>query len=486
MCSARIDAVMREEALPGDTELDAARIEILGRAKGEPMVFVRPPKHVEESELTTAQLDAKRAFDKGTPGHRVHVLKGRLKLDPEGLRKILLAEGYAYSTNPQDALAVSSAITLPDIFRDPTIYLMRGSTVYELERQTSKRNETSYRFKDGRFVGRSADLLFGDRVALTREALANPIHRDLKALADQEGFDRATLERRTKSALLATLKYGDVTARALLESDGAALHMGCVEGPRSAREKLEEQRKLDGPRRRAMNAIHEIITQEVQEAARFDRPEGVKGPDQDGELRPVWASAYFGGRQSFDYQGTTYAVFDQNGAAWPPMVCVDFVLDTFERASGTWYAPRGEALRRIRGRLDFNDEKIENRRGVMGFGKFAETRPDLFSWMRVPETERIKFEKRAEYFKWFSKHEGQVRAGDILAIHGMKADKRIHQHAIFVEWTDPLTGFPYGLADQMKHPRRRTWEGIMAEAPLRSLYYRVRPTDAVLAKVDPG
>jgi hypothetical protein len=73
-----------------------------------------------------------------------------------------------------------------------------------------------------------------------------------------------------------------------------------------------------------------------------------------------------------------------------------------------------------------------------------------------------------------------------VAIHGKKADGKIHQHAILVEWSDPLSGFPYGLADQMKRPRRRTWEGIMAEAPLRSLYYRVRPQPAVFERVDPG
>jgi len=75
--------------------------------------------------------------------------------------------------------------------------------------------------------------------------------------------------------------------------------------------------------------------------------------------------------------------------------------------------------------------------------------------------------------------------GDVVAIHGLKRDDRIHQHAILVDRTDPLTGFPYGLADQMKRPRRRTWEGIMAEAPKRSLLYRVRPTAALIEKMTP-
>ena len=55
-----------------------------------------------------------------------------------------------------------------------------------------------------------------------------------------------------------------------------------------------------------------------------------------------------------------------------------------------------------------------------------------------------------------------------------------------IEDTDPLTGFPDALADQMKRPRRRTWEGIMAEAPLRSLLFHVRPKPAVLDALAAG
>jgi hypothetical protein len=72
----------------------------------------------------------------------------------------------------------------------------------------------------------------------------------------------------------------------------------------------------------------------------------------------------------------------------------------------------------------------------------------------------------------------------VLAIHGLKRDERVHQHAILLEELDPLTGFPAGLADQMKNPRRRTWEGIMAEAPKRSLLFRARPKDVIVSKMD--
>jgi hypothetical protein len=140
----------------------------------------------------------------------------------------------------------------------------------------------------------------------------------------------------------------------------------------------------------------------------------------------------------------------------------------------------------VRGRLDWDDAGIVNRRGVMAFMAFAEKKPELFDVRRFAGAERVQFGERARYFAFLAAHADEVRPGDVVAIHGMKRDNRIHQHAILVEWADPITGFPHGLADQMKRPRRRTWEGIMAEAPLRSLYYRVRPRDNVFARLDPG
>src|SRR4029079_19772670 len=100
--------------------------------------------------------------------------------------------------------------------------------------------------------------------------------------------------------------------------------------------------------------------------------------------------------------------------------------------------------------------------------------------------ERIPFGERSRFFAELRDYADEIRPGDVISIQGEKRDKHIHQHAIFVERADPVTVFPFGLADQMKRPRRRTWEGIMAEAPKRSLFYRARPRDEVFAKIDPG
>jgi hypothetical protein len=483
-CRARVEAVMQLPELPGAPQLDAHRAEFLGRARGEPMVFLREPASTPDDQLRPAWLASRRLFDRGRPGGRVVALHKRHRFEPEALRALVLREGYAYAPDPLDALAIVTDLSLADLFSEPEIWLQRGGESRLLRREV-KRRQTVYRYIDGPLQGRAADLLFGDRLGQKEADLASPIHRDLRALADVEGFDRTRIHRRTSEAILADLRFGDRFISAVLEADGAALRVGCLAEDHATREAIREIKRATAPRRRALLRMHEVVTAQLLEALPFDRPEGETTADHDGELRPFWATAYRMGRSTFDYQGTNYLVFDGTGRPSPPQVCVDFVLDTFERTSGTWFNPRGAALGRVRGALDFDDTGIPNRRGVLAFGKFAETKPDYFAVRRFQGEERIKFRERTRFFDFLSDHADEIRPGDVVAIHGMKADERIHQHAILVEWSDPITGFPYGLADQMKRPRRRTWEGIMAEAPLRSLLYRARLEPAVFNKLDP-
>lgn len=484
-CQARIAAVSAQPDQPGAPAFDARRPEFLGRARGEPMVFVREPRATPDESLTPALLASRRTFERGHPGVRLSNLKARHRRDPVALRALLLREGYAYAPDPHDALSLVTDVAVADLFAEPEIWLQRGHDTRKLVRETKPR-EVAYRYVDGPLVGRAADLLFGDRVGLRAEDLATPLHRDLRALADVEGFNRARLTRRTDEALLAELRFGTTWVPAVLEARDAALSLGCLAADTTARDAVLAARAADGARRRAMLAMHDVVTAELFEALRFDRPEGEKTAEHDGELRPVWMSAYLQGRPTFAYEGQSYPVFDPAGRAWPPQVCVDFVLDSFERTSGTWFAARGDKRERVRGRLDWDDAGIVNRRGVMAFGAFAEAKPEMFEVRRFVGAERVQFEHRSRYFDFLTEHADDVRPGDVVAIHGMKRDNRIHQHAILVEWADPITGFPHGLADQMKKPRRRTWEGIMAEAPLRSLYYRVRPRENVFARLDPG
>ncbi len=484
-CRSRVKALEAEAELAGAPAYDARRPEFLGRARGEPVVFVREPEATPDAALSATALASRRHAETRPAGSRILELRARHKGDPETLRALVLREGYAYAPDPLDALVIASHVTLVDLFREPRIALQRGAETRWLRRET-KHRETTYRYEDGPLEGRAADLLFGDRVAVDARELEHPLHRDLRALAGTAGFDRARIERRTEKGFVASLRFGDRWARAAIDADGARLSLACLAEDRTTRDAVGAARAQSAARRRALHALQETVTEVVKESFRFDRPEGEKTADRDGQLRPFWASAYFQGRRDFDFEGTTLPVYDPTGRAWPPEVCVDFVLDSFERTSGTWFHPLGEHPQRDKGRLDFNDAGMANRRGVIAFGDFAEKHDDLFEVIRFRGDERIPFRDRTRFFDELTERADDLRAGDVVAIQGKKADGKIHQHAILVEWTDPVTGFAGGLADQMRRPRRRTWEGIMAEAPLRSLYYRARPTEAVFAKIDPG
>ncbi len=486
-CSARWKMIEADEAEPGAPGFDGARAALVGRARGPALLFARTPKEPAELPPPAALVMARLA--KTPPGTRIAKLRAELKRDPPALRTALLREGYAYAEDPEDAYEIVQNLALTDLFTDDAIILERGALREKLVR-TRVNEAWRYAYAEGPRKGRGAQILFGDRVALTEAALGPPLHVDVGAFADDAGFDRLKPLRMTAKSLLAEVRIAPAgrTARAVLEREGAALHFGCFVEPAETRAAIGKEIADDAWRRRAIASMRAAIDETVNDALPFDRPRGFEGPDRDGELRPHWASAYYAGRQGFEVDGEPYPVFLPDGRPFPPTVCVDFVLDTWERASGSWFRPRGEKPGRTAGRLDFDDEKIANRRGVLGFGAFAAERTDLFDTRRFTGAERVPFADRARFFAGLVRDATTTdpfRPGDVVAIQGLKRDDRVHQHAILVESVDPVNGMPSGLADQMKRPRRRTWEGIMREAPRRSLLYRARPTRALFERLAP-
>jgi len=478
-CRARIAALTADPSLPGTPELDARRAEIFGRARGEPLLWLREPRRTDETLLPAAARASAKALRERPGFSSVKAALARHKGDRATLRALLLREGYVYSSDPHEALALVGSLELTALFDDPKLVLQRGERVLELTRQSGR--FASYRSADGR----SAELLFGDRVATSRDALGPTLHRDLRALARASGFERARVTHRGERALLAELRLGGTWVKTLLESDGANLTIACMDAPRDERERIRSSQRADARRRSALARLRSAIDEQVAEAVPFDRPKDEKTAERDGQLRPEWRFAYLRGQPFFSHEEVSYPVFDPKGRPLPPQMCVDFVLDSFERASGTWYSPRGGELGRKRGGLDFDQYGIKNRRAVLAFEQFAKDTPELFEHERMKAEERIPFGERARFFRFLVDNADRFRPGDVVAIQGKKADGLIHQHAILIEDVDPLTGFPDALADQMKRPRRRTWEGIMAEAPLRSLLFHVRPKDRVLLALAP-
>ncbi len=485
-CEATWRAVAGAPEVPGTRALSERRAAFLGRARGAATVLVREPRE-SEGEAATRERRKLLASPKGV---RINRIVAQLKNDKETLRAVVLREGYLFADEPEDAFELEARVKLTDLFDSPRLVLERGEETFALERKENQDRRWAkagpeYVFASGKSAGKPAKIQLLDRVRVDGETAGPPLHRDILAFTRREGHDRMEIVRLTEDAMLTKLRFGETWVRAVVKSDGPKLTLGCIAEPKETRDRVRSFLAETAWKRRAEANMRAAVSAMVDEALPFDRPREEEGPDKDGTIRPHWLAAYLMGRQSFVVDDKTYAVFLPDGRPHPPQVCVDFVLDSFERASGAWFTPRGEKPRRIEGELDISDYEPENVRGVLGFGKFAEEHPELFAFRRFEGPERIPFANRQGFFTFLAEHAHEVRAGDVLAIQGLKRDNRVHQHAILLEEVDPLTGFPFGLADQMKAPRRRSWEGIMAEAPKRSLLFRARPLDVIFRKMAP-
>ncbi len=481
-CRRRLDGAMAEPALPGDAPFHAHRAEILGRVRGEPVLFRRPPEPPPEADLPAPVRATRKAAASLSPRARVTRILASHRGDRAALRALLLREGYVYSADAEEASALVGRLRLTDLFDAPAIWLERGSRRHRLVRDPGR--DPTYRHADGDLAGSAAELLLGDRLAADPTGLADAIHLDVRRARDEIGFDRLTPIHVTAHALVAHARFGEIGVRALFAAEGPVLSLSCLEAPDLVRRRVEQLVAAGAPRRRALARLGAAVDRAVLERLPFDRPRGVKDHLSDGQLRPLWGFAYRSGHATFSRDGESYPVFDAAGRPAPPQMCIDFVLDAFERSTGTWFRSRGEPPGRSAGGLDFDALGIANRAGVMAFGLFADQHPEAFDVARFAPTDRIPFGDRARFFGFLEGRADRFAAGDVVAIHGLKRDGYVHQHAILILDTDPITGIPYGLADQMRWPRRRTWEGIMAEAPKRSLYYRIRLAPELLVGAD--
>jgi hypothetical protein len=483
-CRKRIAETLATPAAPGAPEFDRTRAAFLGRAYGEPLLFVAAPAKPARDWSDGFTDGLRLAVDFRPRVKLITMMKQTKKAD---LRRAVLRDGYVYADNPHAAFALVRELTYADLFDDPVVHVERGAERFRLARDATVR-PAIYRHDDGRLKGHVAKLFFGDRAASEEVALANPLHRDVRELRARVGFDRFTPEHVTSGAIVANLRFGDQKLRALFTSQGAKLELDCVEAAREDREKLVAHAAKTAWRRRAIASLQRAVDAAIGEELPFDRPYDVKHHLDDGKLRPSFDQAYRLGHSTYGLgpEGHSYYVFDPRGRPLPPETCVAMIVDCFERASGTWYRPLGQPRERTRGGLDFHALKLFNRSGVLAFEQFGVEHPELFKASRFVGAQRIPFQERDKFFDFLLANADRFAPGDVLAIQGPKPDGYVHQHAILLEDVDPITGFPYGLADQMKRPRRRTWEGIMGEAPLRALLYQLKPTDELLARVDPG
>jgi hypothetical protein len=295
----------------------------------------------------------------------------------------------------------------------------------------------------------------------------NPIAKDL-------GFAEMRVRRISEDFVVADLRYGDTWVPSLLAASGAELSLTCESIPAGAAAVVAERRGEALRRERVLERLRAVMRDQVAEALPFDEPKTEFG-QEDGKLRQHWNWAYRYGRTQFEFNEDRYKVFDSAGRPRVPQVCIDFVTDTFERAGGSWFRPRGATRERVPGTLDFSELGIDNERSVERFVEFAKAHPDWFEVFELPEGEHVPYARRPDFFAHLFEHRERYRPGDIVTIYGLRDDDKMHYHSFFVYESDPVTGSPSLVAANAGHPRIRPWEAEMITAPLRSIRTRIRP-----------
>jgi len=476
-CAIERQRLLDQPSLEGAPSYEQNRL-LMARVRGRTLLWRRAPtsdsraleKRVAKGEKTL------RAVRGVLRSHR----RARVR------RKILLREGYLWSDQPELALALVEQVGLTHLFREKTLHLERGADRYILERVGRTRYlPERYLYQDGALAGETAEILHGDRVAAHAEDLAGPLHIDLDDAQQQGKFDRLRPVHLTEQALVAELRYGPETwVPAVLGLDGARARVHCEVLTAELAAKKKAFVVDDGLRRRAMARLREVVLDMVREQIPFDADRN----QENGFMRRGWKRAYFNGWKRFTLRDKKYDVYSPEGQPIPPQVCIDFIIDTWERAAGRWYQPLAGSPPKpqpgmTEGPIDFAQLGLRNRRSVADFVELTKAHPELFEVWDIPKEEWIRFEDRERFFRHLAERADQIREGDMLIIKGYKEGGRPHYHSLVVLETDPVSGVPVRVAGNAVVPRAQTLEGVMHISPKRSIRHRIRLRKPLLGHV---
>jgi len=469
-CQTQLDATKAKPGLPGTPRFEEQRVHMT-RVRGKSMFWRRPP----EARPAHDEFLKKKTAVKVVRAIRAKLRK--FKSRREERRDYVLREGYLWHHDVRVALALVEQVSLPKIFKEKTVYLQRGVDIWKLEwRPRDKLHHERFVYMEGPYEGEKAEVLLGDRVALTREELEEtpPLHLDLRDLMDRSRFDRIKPVHLTDDALVAELRYGpDVWVPALVKLTGAKMDVSCEALTPELDEKKQAFLTATESYHFAMKRLNEVVRSMVREQIPFDADEG----QSMGFLRKAWDRAYFKGWKRFDYEGELREVYSRDGQAIPPQVCIDFLTDAWERAGGKWFVPMQEGEpkpKRTEGVIDFDELGVDNRRSVAKFTEFTQKHDEYFDVWAIPKDERFLFRDRDEFFAYLKEAADMFRPGDMVSVHGYKHGGRPHYHSLLILELDPITGVISLIASNAVFPREQTLEGILHISPKRSFRHRIR------------
>jgi len=472
-CETERQRVLQLPALPGAPRFEAARTLIFGHAKAEPVLFARAPEWAASDDVAVRRY--RRSVERASyPWDVVRSIVPRFLDHPEHGREVLLRDGYLYADTPELAFALVDHVRAQHLFDDERIFIQRGGSTL----LATRTEDGKYRYTNGPEAGKTVRLLLLDRVGTGTPKPA--LHRDFRTLAYALHFDAARIVHLTERQIVADLRYGDTWVRSVLATTGAKVELNCEIASGEAASRLREFRARAAHKQALLQPLRAAMIASIEERIPFDEPLTEYG-QQDGQLRQRWLRAYLDGRDSYRVNGDRYAVFDAQGRPRPPQVCIDFLYDTFERASGTWWQPRGSNRERIHGRVDFGAFTDTTLRRADRFIEVAREDGARFEVHELSTQERVPMFRRQAFFERLTSDALNYQPGDIVVIRGYTPFERpwqrrvMHYHTFFIYERDPLSGMPIALVGNPGHPSIRTWffEGL--RTPKRSIWYRVRP-----------
>jgi hypothetical protein len=480
LCLARIAETRRRPSLTAVQQSDAVRQSLLTTVKAVPVIFERAPEP-EPSDDPVVRSFRRWWRQSPHPGGVLQKLLDTVPAAPNLLRSVSLREGYLYAEDLAHASALVRLLRSEQLFDAPEIWLQRGEETFHASRQNGQ-----YQYTDGPLRGQAVALVLFDRMGTG--AIPEPLHLDVRALRYKLGFERMRVVHWTEEALVAELFYGPYSVPSLLKRDGAHLSLDCESPDPSQRPALEAWRRERRALNTAFRSVQLAIAKQIQDGLPFDEPLHEIG-QEDGKLRGAWLRAYDQGWDAFRFHDDVYQVFGPRGQAWVPEVCVDFLLDTLERAAGTWWAPRWLPRERHVGKLDFSSFDRDQLRRVPEFVNFASLHPEWFEVRTFTKREQIPIGS-PHFLPRLAADAASFVPGDLVIIGGYvpwDARAYTHYHSLFVYDSDPITGMPILIASNPGRPRQVTWLWEAGRTPRRTLRYRIRlKADWLARAVEPA
>ena len=196
-CAETIARLGAAPALPGAAVNSGfVRGYLFGRARAEPVVFVRTPQFDAHGSAEARALRAELAADEH-PAYAFERVLAKVKKSPALTREVFLTEGYLYSERPELAVLYVNYLALGLLFREPELRLARGAEVWAL-----KRRDSDYEYADGPQRGERARILLFDRVFVAGKEPGPSLHIDLRAAAAQTLSDEMAIERITETGVV--------------------------------------------------------------------------------------------------------------------------------------------------------------------------------------------------------------------------------------------------------------------------------------------